>query len=395
MIEIDGKKRTVCAWIPARGGSKGVPGKALRDLNGKPLIAHTIEAALGIGGVDVVCVNTDDEKIRDVAVSFGAEAPFLRPAELAGDTSRLDMALRYQWDWYLEHRNFIPDIHIGMSPTYPFRKKARIDDALEMVRDDKRIFNVRSLIQVPNEVDNVWGGNNNKLERFVFPGDTGTATVPLYRDSFSFNVVVDHRSHIPGAGPTPLTISDVESIDIDEIEDLELARFIAKKGKAADFVSHRHHRDDALCLFGKPISEFVPFGCDNILHHPDYPMVTQADYNEFKRFCSQKKRAVITGCEIQTPVHPYRLMMRFQQIYSRYVVDIPQTIRGRRQAYPQLFRFVPALLYLPKGNLFDLLKAQEELLMYPIPADKGWDRKKTIEKFQVERKRGELSNGLL
>lgn len=82
---IDGKR--VLAFVPARSGSKGVPNKNVRDLCGKPLMAYTIEAALGCSYVDACLVSTDSEDYARVARSCGAWVPFLRPAELAGDKS--------------------------------------------------------------------------------------------------------------------------------------------------------------------------------------------------------------------------------------------------------------------------------------------------------------------
>ena len=79
-------KRTL-ALIPARGGSKGLPHKNVLEVGGKPLIAWSIEAALASAHIDAVVVTTDDEQIAEVARAYGAEVPFLRPAELALDTS--------------------------------------------------------------------------------------------------------------------------------------------------------------------------------------------------------------------------------------------------------------------------------------------------------------------
>ena len=75
------------AIIPARGGSKGLPGKNIKELNGKPLIAYTIECALQSKYIDHVVVSTDDPKIAAISIKYGAEVPFLRPACLATDTS--------------------------------------------------------------------------------------------------------------------------------------------------------------------------------------------------------------------------------------------------------------------------------------------------------------------
>ncbi len=78
----------ILAVIPARGGSKGVPGKNIKDLYGQPLISYTIQAALDCKKIDRVVVSTDSEEIAGVAKKYGADVPFLRPAALAMDTSK-------------------------------------------------------------------------------------------------------------------------------------------------------------------------------------------------------------------------------------------------------------------------------------------------------------------
>src|SRR5688572_26866965 len=83
----------VLAIIPARGGSKRIPRKNIADFHGKPVIAWAIEAAKGAASISRVLVNTDDMEIRDVALRFGAEVPFLRPAALAQDTMGIEPVL--------------------------------------------------------------------------------------------------------------------------------------------------------------------------------------------------------------------------------------------------------------------------------------------------------------
>src|SRR5277367_6641535 len=77
----------ILALIPARGGSKGLPGKNIRPLSGKPLIAYTIEAAKRATSIDRIILSTDSEEIAEVGVKYGAEVPFLRPPMLANDHS--------------------------------------------------------------------------------------------------------------------------------------------------------------------------------------------------------------------------------------------------------------------------------------------------------------------
>lgn len=124
------RNQKVIGIIPARGGSKGIPGKNLKPLGGKPLIAHTISAALSSKYIDKVIMTTDSEEIAKVALSYGAEVPFLRPAELALDTSKSIEALVHARDWLVEHDEPY-DIAVWLQPTSPLRRGIEIDGAIE------------------------------------------------------------------------------------------------------------------------------------------------------------------------------------------------------------------------------------------------------------------------
>lgn len=122
------------AVIPARGGSKGLPGKNIRTIAGKPLIAWSIEQALEVGAVDCVHVSTDNSGIADVARQFGADVPYLRPAELAQDVTPTEPVLKYALDWYAEKgRNF--DAIILLQPTSPLRLPGTLATAVRAFED--------------------------------------------------------------------------------------------------------------------------------------------------------------------------------------------------------------------------------------------------------------------
>ena len=128
---INGK--TVIAIIPARGGSKGLPGKNIKPLCGKPLIAWSIEAGLGSQYVDEVMVTTDSEDIANVARQFEASVPFIRPAELASDTATTFDAVKHVIDFYAHemHRQF--DYIVLLEPTSPLREKDDLDHMIEKI----------------------------------------------------------------------------------------------------------------------------------------------------------------------------------------------------------------------------------------------------------------------
>jgi len=96
-------KPSMVAIIPARGGSKRIPRKNIRDFGGKPMIAWTIEAALESGLFDDVIVSTDDELVAEIARQHGAKTPFLRPAEISDDRSGLNVVLRHALQWLAAH----------------------------------------------------------------------------------------------------------------------------------------------------------------------------------------------------------------------------------------------------------------------------------------------------
>ena len=123
----------VLAVIPARGGSKGVPRKNVRPVCGKPLIAYTIEAALAAGDVlDRVIVSTDDEEIAGIAAGLGADVPFMRPAELAGDRVAMAPVLQHAVRAMEEAEGRRFDWVCLLQPTEPFRTAGDIRQALAL-----------------------------------------------------------------------------------------------------------------------------------------------------------------------------------------------------------------------------------------------------------------------
>ncbi|WP_261857284.1 acylneuraminate cytidylyltransferase family protein [Photobacterium sanguinicancri] len=121
-------KNSVIAIIPARGGSKRLPRKNVLDLAGKPLIAWTIEAALDSGIFDRIIVNTDDQEIADVAIKYGAEVPFLRPAQLATDKASTIDVLKHQLEYHHTHGDNYQHL-VVLQPTSPLRTSRDITEA--------------------------------------------------------------------------------------------------------------------------------------------------------------------------------------------------------------------------------------------------------------------------
>ena len=125
----------VLGLIPARGGSKGIPRKNVRLLAGKPLIAHTIEAALACRALNRVIVSTDDTEIAKVARDYGADVPFVRPAELAqDDTPDLPVCV-HALEWMASNQGYSPDIVVWLRPTVPLRTVDDVEQVTQKLID--------------------------------------------------------------------------------------------------------------------------------------------------------------------------------------------------------------------------------------------------------------------
>jgi CMP-N,N'-diacetyllegionaminic acid synthase len=121
--------------IPARGGSKGVPRKNIRLLNGRPLIHYTIDAARGVTDDDNICVSTEDTEIKQIVESVGLRVPFLRPVELATDTAGTYEVLLHALEYYEKEQGRKYDKVILLQPTSPLRNAQHIKKAYENWQD--------------------------------------------------------------------------------------------------------------------------------------------------------------------------------------------------------------------------------------------------------------------
>lgn len=143
---INGK--SVLAIILARGGSKGIPGKNIRIIAGKPLIAWSIEAAVKSKYVDRVVVSTDYDDIAKIAEEWGADVPFRRPPELASDTAKSETAILHALAWIKKNEGKSYDYFILLQPTLPLRTHQHIDQALKAFAEHGKantLISVKSL----------------------------------------------------------------------------------------------------------------------------------------------------------------------------------------------------------------------------------------------------------
>jgi N-acylneuraminate cytidylyltransferase len=146
----------VLALIPARGGSRGIPRKNLVPVGGQPLITWSIQAGRAAHAVDRVVVSTDDDEIAAVARAEGAEVPFRRPADLAGDRVTDLPVFQHALRWLAEHDGYRPDLVVHLRPTSPARREGLVDDAVVRLRDAADATSLRSVSRAAHLPHKMW-----------------------------------------------------------------------------------------------------------------------------------------------------------------------------------------------------------------------------------------------
>ncbi|MEK7067208.1 MAG: acylneuraminate cytidylyltransferase family protein [Patescibacteria group bacterium] len=159
----------ILAIIPARGGSKSIPRKNIKELCGKPLIAWTIEEAKKSKYITRVIVSTDDEEIASIAKQYGAEVPFLRPKEISGDYALDIEFLTHALD-FLKEKGYEPELVLRLPPISPLRTAEHIDDGIETLLKNPDADSVRPITEAPKHPYKMWRINESDsrfLESFL------------------------------------------------------------------------------------------------------------------------------------------------------------------------------------------------------------------------------------
>lgn len=157
----------IIGLIPARGGSKGIPGKNIKELAGKPLIAWTIEAALGSNELNRVIVSTDDKNIVHIAKEWGAEVPFIRPENLASDTATSFSVVEHTMDWLDREEDISPEYVMLLQPTSPLRTTEDISGVIHLMqkRNAASVVSVCEAINHPYLIKKI--NDDGTLENFI------------------------------------------------------------------------------------------------------------------------------------------------------------------------------------------------------------------------------------
>ncbi len=226
----------VLALVTARGGSKELPRKNVAPLCGKPLIAWTIEATFQSEALDRIVVSTDDEKIAQVSRQYGAEVPFMRPAELAlDDSAHIDVVL-HAVEWLAQHDRYEPDYVMLLQPTSPLRRASDIRQAVALAVKN-HAPGVIGLVRTDNHP--YWlktVAADGSIQPFMEPPAgywRRQDLPPVYRPNGAIylvrrDVLVAERSLCP-KGSLAYTMPKDRSLDVDDAVDLQLAELLLKQ----------------------------------------------------------------------------------------------------------------------------------------------------------------------
>lgn len=223
------------AVIPARGGSKGVPGKNIKLLAGKPLIVYTIEAALASNIFEKVIVSTDSEEIADIAKKNGAEVPFIRPNSLSGDMVASDDVIIHALDFYTQRGDTYSSV-CKLQPTSPLRNSEHLKEAFNLFCEKDADF-VVSVCEC--EHSPLWSGvlgEDSGLDNFI-KEDVKRACRQELPTYYRLNGAIymgkteafyNNKSFI-GKNGFAFIMKQNDSIDIDSNIDFDLATLMMKK----------------------------------------------------------------------------------------------------------------------------------------------------------------------
>jgi N-acylneuraminate cytidylyltransferase/CMP-N,N'-diacetyllegionaminic acid synthase len=223
----------ILAIIPARGGSKGLPQKNIKELCGKPLIAWSIEQSKLCKDIDKTIVTTDDSRIMDIANQYGAEVPFVRPERLSDDTASTTEVIFHTMEWLKEHQGYQADYILLLQPTSPLRSIEDIKSVIRMTEENKFM----AVVSVCETAHHPWWSNilpeDGNMKDFIRPDllNKPRQSLPVF---FRLNGAIylsnkDYFYKYNGFfGPDTFAykMPRSRSVDIDSILDFQLAELL-------------------------------------------------------------------------------------------------------------------------------------------------------------------------
>jgi len=228
----------ILAIITARGGSKGIPQKNLRKLDGKPLIEYTIQSAKSSKLIDRIIVSTDSQKIANFSKSKKVEVPFLRLKKLSQSNSSTIAVINHTVNFLEKYENYIPDIITILQPTSPLRTSNDLDKSIKLLKNSKDVSSVLGVSKVKNHPFLCFKTKNSFLIPFkfdfkkfyqrqkfpIFYYPTGSIYTFWYK-------TLKKSGNIYGSKIKPFVVDVEDSIDIDTPYDLFQAEMRVKHWK--------------------------------------------------------------------------------------------------------------------------------------------------------------------
>jgi YrbI family 3-deoxy-D-manno-octulosonate 8-phosphate phosphatase len=231
----------VLAIIPARGGSKSIPRKNIRPLAGHPLLAYSIAAGLQAVSVTRVILSTDDEEIADIARKYGAEVPFMRPSELAAD-STLDLPVfQHALHWLESNEAYRPDVVVQLRPTSPVRPLDCVDKAVRKLLTHPKADSVRGVVPSGQNPYKMWRiSEDEHLEPLLSndldePYNMPRQELPqTYWQTGHIDAIrsatIMQKNSMSGEVILPLILDPMYTVDIDTVRDWRRTEWMMKHG---------------------------------------------------------------------------------------------------------------------------------------------------------------------
>ncbi|MDP6896829.1 MAG: acylneuraminate cytidylyltransferase family protein [Rhodospirillales bacterium] len=232
----------VLCIIPARGGSKGVPGKNLRPLGGRPLISYTIEAAKNVDAISDTVMSTEHPMIAEIAASFGATVPFLRPKDMSTDRASLADVVVHGYR-YFKNRGREFDAVLCLHPTGPFIKSSTISAAIELLLESKcdSVTTVSQMTQGHPHIAKRLTAQNVITDFCPPPPEADVSSrqsrEPAYHMTGGFFLrsiglmeELTATGNLLGADSRAVCVSEIEATDINTELEFRFAEFLLKEG---------------------------------------------------------------------------------------------------------------------------------------------------------------------
>lgn len=240
------KTSDVLGIIPARGGSKSIPRKNIRPLAGHPLIAYSIAAGLASQTITRLIVSTDDQEIAEISRKYGADVPFMRPAELAEDRTPDLPVFQQALRWLEEHEQVRPSIVVHLRPTSPSRPLTVIDDAVARLRNCPEADCVRGIALPEQTPYKMWQiDDDGFLKPVLHYGDPESYNYPrqYFPETYWHTGHIDvmrydtlmRKNSMSGDRILPLVVDSLYCVDIDTEDEWVYTEWLMTSGKIPVF----------------------------------------------------------------------------------------------------------------------------------------------------------------